>query len=356
MPSDMYSYSRIKENWVKTVKFRNPEWIPARIGTMPATWNKYKQDLEEIVLLYPAFFPGYQKGEWEKIINSGEPTYKEGRFTDAWGCVWDNKKEGLEGLVVEFPLSNWDNFKNYAPPDPVTQGDKLPFNWQDIEENLKKMEEQGKLKMGYFPHGFMFMRVYYLRGFENFMIDIAVEDKRLVSLINMVLDFNSKLVDKWIELGVELISFGDDLGTQVSLPISPGDFQKFFKPCYKKIFQKCKDNGIYVYMHSDGHILEIIDDLIECNIDILNPQVGANTLQGLQQFKGKVCIDLDLDRQLFPFAKPDEIKEHIKEAISTLNQEQGGLILYAECEPDVPLENINAICETFQEFAGPCIY
>ncbi|HON73010.1 MAG TPA: hypothetical protein PK512_06720, partial [bacterium] len=102
--------------------------------------------------------------------------------------------------------------------------------------------------------------------------------------------------------------------------------------------------------------IEIIDDLIECGVNILNPQVRANTVEGLvKNAKGKVCIDLDLDRQLFPFATPEEIRRHIKDAVEKLNSPEGGLMLIAECEPDVPLENIETICSVLEEVGGPSV-
>jgi len=68
-----------------------------------------------------------------------------------------------------------------------------------------------------------------------------------------------------------------------------------------------------------------------------------------------VCIHLDLDRQLFPFATPDEIKAHVHEAVDALGSDDGGLMLYAECEPDVPLGNIEALCDAFEAVGGPSI-
>ena len=40
----------------------------------------------------------------------------------------------------------------------------------------------------------------------------------------------------------------------------------------------------------------------------------------------------------------------IKEAIETLALPEGGLILSAECGPDVPLKNIEAICQIFEKY------
>jgi uroporphyrinogen-III decarboxylase len=167
----------------------------------------------------------------------------------------------------------------------------------------------------------------------------------------MVLNYNMREVEKTLANKPKIVHFGDDLGNQTSLPMSPEHFRKYLKPCYKKIFGACRDAGAHVYLHSDGHILEIIDDLIECGVTVLNPQIRANTLDGLvEKCKGKVAVNLDLDRQLFPFCTPEEIDEHVREAVVKLGSKEGGLMLTAECEPDVPLENIEAICQALEKY------
>lgn len=349
-----YSINERVENYIKTITFNNPRWIPCRVSLMPATWRKYRKSLEDIVLRHPKVFPDYKEGSIDfDIIDN--PTYRRGKVTDSWGCVWENIEEGLDGLVVGHPLDDWEKLDTYTPPDPITQEERggIP-DWEKRREWIKELKSQGKLATGGLPHGFMYMRLYYLRGFENLMIDIALDDPRLERLINMVLDYNIRFINKWLELGIDIMYFGDDLGNQDRLPISPEKFRRYLKPCYKKMFSLCREKNVYVYLHSDGHILEIIDDLIECGINVINPQVRANTIEGLEKVaKGKVCIDLDLDRQLFPFATPKEIREHIETAVERLNSPNGGLMLIAECEPDVPLENIEAICDTLEDIGGP---
>jgi len=105
-------------------------------------------------------------------------------------------------------------------------------------------------------------------------------------------------------------------------------------------------------MHTDGHILEIIPDLVACGVDVINPQVGANGLENLAEIcKGKVCVDLDLDRQKFPFWNPDDIDRHVKEAVEILGSPEGGLGLRAEIGDDVPLENVEAICCALEKYS-----
>ncbi|MCD6291250.1 MAG: hypothetical protein J7M34_12160, partial [Anaerolineae bacterium] len=203
---------------------------------------------------------------------------------------------------------------------------------------------------GGLPHGFLFMRLMYLRGMENLMMDLVTEPPELHQLIDIVFEHNMALVRKWLELGIDVLTAGEDLGAQDRLLMRPSHFRKYFKPCYKALFGLARSAGCHVYLHSDGHILEIVDDLIECGATILNPQVRANTIDGLvQACKGRIAINLDLDRQLFPFATPKMIREHIEEAVAKLGAPEGGLMLHAECEPDVPLENIETICQALME-------
>lgn len=147
--------------------------------------------------------------------------------------------------------------------------------------------------------------------------------------------------------------FGDDLGMQKSLSISPDDWRRYIKPGYLKVLGLCKDAGVINCLHSDGHILEIIDDLIEAGVDIINPQFRANTLNGLLPFRGKICIQLGMDRQLFPFATTAQLNDHFRESIDTLYLPEGGLMLHVEISPDIPLASVDVICDILEESAGP---
>jgi hypothetical protein len=165
----------------------------------------------------------------------------------------------------------------------------------------------------------------------------------------MIEAYNLPVIQQTMALGAEFMRFGEDLGTQHALPISPTMWRKFVKPSYERMFGPCRDAGIPVYMHTDGHVLEIIPDLIEVGVRVLNPQIRANGLQGLIDVAmGKVAIHIDLDRQLFPFATPSQIEDHIGEVFEGLFLPEGGLMIHAECEPDVSLEKIDAICTVLE--------
>jgi len=341
-------------NFLKTIYFDYPEWTECTVGLMPATWMKYREDLEELVLAHPRIFPGYTQGS-KDFDRTDNPLYQPGRHVDCWGTVWENIEAGLDSISVGYPLKNWSAFDNYLPPDPLK--DDLfgtREDWERVKRKLDEARHHGNLATGGgLPHGFMYMRLYYLREFENFMLDIATDEPRLHKLIRMVEDYNSAVINKYLSLGAEYMTFGDDLGLQRSLPMSPAMWRKFIKPSYERMFRACREADVPIGFHTDGHILEIIPDLIEVGVRLLNPQIRANGLEGLKAMaKGKVALNQDLDRQLFPFATPSQIEDHISEVYEELYLPQGGLMLYAECEPDVPLENIDTICTVLEKICN----
>lgn len=371
----MISYegkNRHTVNYLKAMVFDYPEWTPCRVSLMPATWIKYREELEEVVLAHPRIFPDYEKEPavgpatavepraaveftargFDRLDN---PLYQAGRRTDCWGTVWENIEPGLDSHPVGFPLGDWSALDSYVPPDPLKDDLFDPRDWEQVRQTLDDARRKGDL-VGGGPlwHGFMYMRLFYLRGFQNLMTDMATDDPRLQQVIQMVEDYNAVVIRKYLSLGAEYVSFGDDLGLQTSLPMSPAMWQKYIKPSYERLFRLCREADVPIYLHTDGHILEIIPDLIEVGVTVLNPQIRANGLEGLVELaKGKVAIDQDLDRQLFPFATPSQIEDHINEVFEGLYLPEGGLMLFAECEPDVPLENIHAICTVLEEVCNP---
>jgi len=91
--------------------------------------------------------------------------------------------------------------------------------------------------------------------------------------------------------------------------------------------------------------------LQECGVDIINPQYRANGLDNLERVcKGKIPINLDLDRQLFPFGTPNDMRKHVEECVKRMYLPEGGLGLSIEIGPDDPLENIEALCEAVNEY------
>jgi uroporphyrinogen decarboxylase len=311
-------------NRIKSLTYDHPDQIPVSVSILPAAWMRHREALDEIVARHPTLFPAHVPGERDYDAVGG--TYVSGKHVDVWGCVWSNLHEGMESIVTHHPVPTRADVRTLQMPG----------------------EDVG------FPHGFMYLRLADLRGFEELMLDFAEEPPELQMLIDTVLGYNlrqmrirlSELPDT-----PQIVHFGDDLGMQTSLPIHPTKWRTYLKPCYMQLYQPFRRAGHYVYMHTDGHIAEIIPDLVDCGVNVVNPQVRANGLEALAAVcKDQVCVDLDLDRQLFPFCHPKAIDDHVRQAVEALGAPEGGLWLKAEIGFDVPLENVEAICSALEKY------
>lgn len=337
-----------RENYLRAIEFRNPLWIPCSMVLAPICWYTYREKLEEIVLRHPMIFGEYKKGSID--FDKFDPVYKKGYFRDNWGCLWYTPQDGLEGQVIESPLEDWKAFDKYKAPDFNKLEERSERDWGKIKSFINERKQKGLLTVGGGER--LFDRLYFLRGFENLMIDIATDHPKLPLLIEMLLEYELGLVKKWLEIGVDVIGFHTDIGTQTSLMISPASFRKYIKPMFKEIFTLIRNAGTHVNLSSDGRLLEIVDDLVECGVSMHDPQFRANTIEGIKKtYKDKMCVNLDLDRQMFPFCKPEDIYAQVEEAKKELNYPKGGLMIQGSVfGTDVSLENIEAICAALEKF------
>ena len=135
----------------------------------------------------------------------------------------------------------------------------FPFP-QDVEQLRFDEKENGQPTRGWGSS--LFDRLYYLRGFENLMIDFATDNPYLPGLIEMLTEYEVKLAKQWISMGVDAIWFHTDIGMQDRLMIHPEQFRKYIKPMFSEIFHTCRDAGVHVLLSSDGRLLDIVGSCI----------------------------------------------------------------------------------------------
>jgi uroporphyrinogen decarboxylase len=349
-----------RENYLKAVKFDRPEWIPVSLLFAPVTWKRYREELENVVLEHPAIFPGYAKGsidfdnaaaDWPKWDPDGARFVNAGDYyRDGWGCLWHGGYDGLGGQPVDHPLADWKSFKNFQPLDILHKNrwGEDRDDWDVVKRRLEGNKKQGKIASARIPC--FFDRLHYLRGFENLLCDFAEDPPELARLIEMVLETNMKLVEKLLQLDLDIVDHHGDIGTQQSLMFSPATFRKYLKPGYARMFEPFRKAGIPVRYSSDGKLLNVIDDLVESGVSTHDPQFTVNTLDGIEKaYKGKLCAVVDFGQEI-ALMSPEEIRVSIAETVRRLGAPEGGLVVRGWAISDVPLENVKAFCSAAEEF------
>ena len=348
-----------KENFLRAAEMTGPEWIPCSVRISPPLWHTYRERVEEIVLRHSSIFGKCRRGTVD--FDDFGICQKGNTIVDGWGCTWRFLVDGLQGQVVEHPLSDLAVLESYEPPDPIALnihpaegGPPSANSFDHARRSVEEAKEMGQLAAAFCPHGFMFQRLYYLRGFENLMRDFVTEPPELNRLISTVLEYNMKLIRRWLDIGIDVLFIADDLGTQHGPPISPRTFRKHLIPAYTKMCSTARAKNVPVRLHSDGQIIEIAEDLVKAGVTILNVQDLVNGIGNIEKrLKGKVCLDLDIDRQkIGPFGKPQDVRKHVKNVVSRLNSPDGGLMINVGIYPPTPLENIQALCETLGDIGG----
>ncbi|MDP6041970.1 MAG: uroporphyrinogen decarboxylase family protein [Candidatus Latescibacteria bacterium] len=339
-----------RETMLRAARFDVPEIIPMRIHISAACWHHYPQaDLLDIMAAFPQFFPNVDPSK--SVSPQNQPWRTAGRpYTDSWGCVWETPENGITGAVVDHPLKSWDAFDAYSPPDPEQHNGWGPINWDRITAGFQNSVD--RLKSGSLRHGHTFLTLSYIRGYENLIFDMADQHPKLPALIQMVEAFNAFYIQRFVELGAEWMGYPEDLGMQVGPMLSPDQFRTHIKPVYQRLMQPAFDAGCVVHMHSDGDIRDLAHDLLGCGIHVLNVQDLVNGIDWIRdQLKGRVCIDLDIDRQnITRFGTPDQIDAHIREAIAKLGSREGGLMITCGIYAGIPLENICALLDALARY------
>ena len=342
-----------RENYIRAARFQRPERIPAGVHINDASWDLYRQDMEKVALQFPEYFPYVHEGWRDYDSYRFAPAFRKGeKFRDNWGCVWETTVNGIEGVVTESPLEDWEKLDSWSMPDIDTQADRAPMDWEQRRWEMHAARERGELVGGGLPHGFLFLRSTYLRGFENALCDMASEDEDFTGLFRRLVDYNLELVRRYLEIGVDVMHFPEDLGMQNGPFISPAMFEKWFVPAYAKLMKPCLEAGVLTHFHSDGKTLDILDAQIRAGVNIVNPQDLVNGIDELaKQIKGRACIDLDIDRQtILPYGTPKEIEELIEEEVRKLGSPEGGLMMIAGIYPPTPPENVEALCRALRKY------
>jgi len=346
-----------RENYLRTADLSRhsppPDHIPINVVISGASWDQLRGDLEDVLARHPVFFPGFQKGRHDySRARFGPANRAEEHFTDAWGCTWYGAIDGIEGQVVGHPLDDWAKLDGWRPPDPLTTADRGPADWEAARRRIAEAKARGDLASGGLAHGFLFMRLSYLRGFENLMLDLAAAEPRLDDLIRLLNAHNKAIVGQWLSMGVDVVGFPEDLGTQTASVVGPKHFSRYLAPAYRELMAPVRAAGAHVHMHSDGYILDIADLLLDCGVTILNPQDLCNGIDALaRELKGRVCIDLDVDRQsVVPFGTAKSIHDLVEEEVRKLGSPRGGLMMIVGIYPPTPAENVDALLSAFEEF------
>jgi len=300
-------------------------------------------------------------------VKIARPPLADGTVFDEWGV--GRQRIELDGgaFLLEVTHSPFEGLNPedidldaYPWPDP---GD--PGRTAGLSQDARNLYESASLALiGRFG-GTIMEQAAFLRGYQDWMIDLVLYPEFAKALMNRIADIQIALDEAGIrEAGGYLSIFkasGEDLGMQDRPLFSQAVWQQVLRPILRRRWQAARRaldrydaSHVKLMLHSDGAIREFIPDLIADGIQVLDPiqtSCAGMEVVGLKHdFGPDLVFHGAIDAQyVLPFAAPEAVERETIRVMRALGP-GGGLILgpVHNVQPDVPPENLVAMCRTVQ--------
>lgn len=281
---------------------------------------------------------------------------EEGDYTDEWGIGWKQCEyatrygKGSYTEMANHPLAGNAALETYRPPDP-----DRPQLYEDAARTIQ--EFKGEFWIVGVTVTTIFECAWALRGLEQLLTDFALAPETAERILDIPYRYHLTAAKRLVQMGVDMVWTGDDVGGQNNMIISPACWRKFLKPRMANFIAELKalNPQVKVAYHSDGMIAPIIPELIEIGVDVLNPVQPAcmDPAELKRQYGHKLCFWGSIDEQhTLPFGSPLDVRAEVRERLRTIGK-NGGLIISPthHVQLDTPLENFWAMQKAITETA-----
>jgi hypothetical protein len=329
--------------------FRTPDRIPLQIAPSPAGLYEHGQKLLDLQRECGGDFgdPALTTLPEPPLPEDFDP---DGRYhairTDGWGTTWEYRIFGIWGHPIGWPLNDLSALDTWhAPPPPPTAGPEYQKARAAADRHRKTWYLTG-------DSGSLFETLRWVRRFESILMDIEDDTPEINRIADIINCYNAELVRYALSLRTDAITFGDDLGTQNALMISPESFRRFFKPRYKSLFAPACEAGKRVFFHSCGMTLPVLDDLREVGVTALWPQLPLYDLAELARRCRSlgIAVQLHPDRgELMQHGTPTQVRDYVLRLLDVFDTSHGGSWLFIEIDPGFPWENVEALFSVAME-------
>jgi uroporphyrinogen decarboxylase len=307
----MTPYERVR----RAIHFRGPDKVPLWMADANADMTNDLYGTQSTT-----FVPMTQE-ELHRLI----PDFDGTLVHTEWGNITGKLNSTLSTTeTVRSGFQEWEEFyKNYRYPDI-----DAPYRYELATSRIASRSAEGKYELAWFGSGY-FGVLYGLRKMEDLLMDLGLYQKELGDFCDRLEPLFMNCLERWAAAGANGVLFGEDLGLQDRLMMSPDTWRQIFKPRYARFIAKAHSLKLDVLMHSCGYIREIIPDLVEIGLDVLQfDQIGIYDLDDLaRNFGGKIAFFCPVDIQsVMPKGNKDQIRSAARRMVEKLGQFNGGFL------------------------------
>ena len=340
-----------KERALRACAFRRPDRIPRFDGfwEFPDEWRRRlgdPDDLSDIAIWVgdEGTFPTRKR----TIKQEGENIYS----VDSWGRTLRTKEGAYfyEAIDVPIPAGIDPDTIEFAPPQLDARYTRGSHNLSEIEFSADDERKQRLCVFG--KTGGPYLRTSFVRGETQFLLDMAGD-------LELARTLAGKMGDHLAAIGCEEIRrwklydtgmwIYDDMAYNDGPMFSPQTFEKVLLPAYRKMIDAFREAGAkYVFLHSDGNIMPILDMLVEAGIEGINPveRRAGMDMETIRKQYPKLVLTGGMDNTDTLVNGPRQAIADEAQQIIDLGRDGGVVIGTHSISPEVPLEHFLAYHET----------
>ena len=273
-----------------------------------------------------------------------------------WPLAESDEVPGLEALRAAFGRVTWAVLK--SAPWHLNLAD--PAVLQAAGETARRFRQSTDRAIMVAFGGNMLENGQYLRGFGQFLEDLALRPRYVAALLDRLVEHYMSILPRFLEVigpHVDLIQMGDDLGMQTGPQISPRMYREIIKPRHQALYRYIREHfDGFLFLHSCGSIRQLLPDLIEAGVQVVNPVQTAAAGMDPAELKREFGRDLAFwgggcDTQgVLQHGTPEEVRAQVRERIRIFGEGAGHVFNQVHnVLSAVPPENVVAMFEAAQE-------
>jgi uroporphyrinogen decarboxylase len=326
----------------EALTFGSPARVPRHLWTLPWAEIHYPKELAELQRDFPSDIVVAPMAGNPAPCRKGDP-YQVGEAVDDWGAIFTNIQAGVYG-EVKHPILVGDHPDPKAIRPPV---ENIPADKTRARDMINRFcaSMDRFVLAGNLPRPWE--RYQFMRGTEASLVDVMMPEEGLAECLKVIHGHYLREMEFWVTTDVDGVFFMDDWGSQTQLLIPPDLWRAWFKPLYKDYCDLAHAHGKFAFMHSDGYIAEIYEDLVEAGINAQNSQLFVMDMAELaKRVKGKITFWGEMDRQhVLTSTNPEVGRKGVRTVASHLYDKRGGVIAQYEFGPGTNPVTARAVFE-----------
>ena len=272
-------------------------------------------------------------------------------YQDEWGTTYkpENTSWPLDG-PCGFPVKCKDDFLKINVPDASDPG-----RYAAIIDAVEYSKDHGQLAVMGSLLG-PFSLAWLLLGPEYLLVSMYEEPDFIKMIFDVyVNEYAATCIRMNAECGIDCMIIAEDLGYRSGVFYSPAMMRENLFPYLKEMVDLIHSLKLPVFLHCDGNVNAILDDIVETGFDALHPLERKSDMdirRIKEKYGDRICLVGNVDScEILARGTLEQVEEQTLECLK-YGAEGGGYVLASDhsLSEGVNIDNVLKMCEVREKF------